>query len=213
VYLGLTDEEVPGEVPDVPEVTEAEIDFLLATVNRALRIPVCRQDVLGAFAGLRPLLDGGTGRTADLSRRHAVITSPDGLVTVIGGKLTTYRRMAQHALDTALERRGVEAGPCVTHRLALVGAAGHTRVIAPPRLVRKYGGEALVVLAEADGDPALLAPVADGVDTTGAELRFAVRHEGALDIADLLDRRTRIGLVPADRKRAVPTAQRVLSEA
>ncbi|HEX6077747.1 MAG TPA: glycerol-3-phosphate dehydrogenase/oxidase [Micromonosporaceae bacterium] len=212
VYLGLTDEEVSGEVPDVPEATEAEIDFLLATVNRALRVPVSRDDVIGSFAGLRPLLDTRGGRTADLSRRHAVITSRDGLVTVIGGKLTTYRRMAQHALDTALTRHGVTAGPCVTHRLALVGAAGHTRVVAAPRLIRKYGGEALAVRAESGGDPALLAPIAEGIDTTLAELRFAVRHEGALDVADLLDRRTRIGLVPADRKRAVPAAERVLAE-
>jgi glycerol-3-phosphate dehydrogenase len=212
VYLGLTDEEVSGEVPDVPEATEAEIDFLLATVNRALQVPVSRDDVIGSFAGLRPLLDTRGGRTADLSRRHAVITSRDGLVTVIGGKLTTYRRMAQHALDTALTRHGVTAGPCVTHRLALVGAAGHTRVVAAPRLIRKYGGEALAVRAESGGDPALLAPIAEGIDTTLAELRFAVRHEGALDVADLLDRRTRIGLVPADRKRAVPAAERVLAE-
>jgi glycerol-3-phosphate dehydrogenase len=213
VYLGLTDEEVPGDVPDVPQATDQEIDFLIATVNRVLRVPVTRSDVLGSFAGLRPLLDAGGGRTADLSRRHAVITAPDGLVTVIGGKLTTYRRMAQHALDTALARRGVAAGPCVTHRLALVGAAGHNRVVAAPRLIRKYGGEAPAVLAEADGDPARLSPVADGLDTTYAELRFAVRHEGALDVADLLDRRTRIGLVPADRRRAVPAAEQVLAGA
>ncbi|HEX2418649.1 MAG TPA: glycerol-3-phosphate dehydrogenase/oxidase [Micromonosporaceae bacterium] len=213
VYLGLTDEDAPGEVPDVPEVTDTEIDFLLAVVNRALRVPVSHHDILGSFAGLRPLLDNGDGaRTADLSRRHAVITSLDGLVTVIGGKLTTYRKMAQHALDTALERRGVAAGPCVTHRLALVGAAGHTRVAASPRLISKYGGEAPMVLAEARGDTTLLVPIADGIETTEAELRFAVRHEGALDVADLLDRRTRIGLVPTDRSRAVPTAERVLAE-
>ncbi|MGH3735914.1 MAG: glycerol-3-phosphate dehydrogenase/oxidase, partial [Micromonosporaceae bacterium] len=209
VYVGLTDEEAPGEVPDVAQPTESEIDFLIGTVNRVLAVPVSRADMIGSFAGLRPLLSAD-GRTADVSRRHAVITAPDGLVTVIGGKLTTYRRMAEDALDVVLARRRIEARQCSTRRLPLVGA-GAVASTAPARLRFKYGTEAAAVLAEAGGDPALLAPIADGIPTTGAELRYAVRHEGALNAADLLERRTRIGLVPADRDRALPAATEALA--
>ncbi|TAM90237.1 MAG: glycerol-3-phosphate dehydrogenase/oxidase [Jatrophihabitans sp.] len=203
VYVGLTDEEAPGPVPDVPQPTEAEIDFLLETVSAALAAPVRRADVRGAFAGLRPLLRAG-GSTADLSRRHAVLTRGDGLVTVVGGKLTTYRRMAQDALDAALAVSGVPAGPCRTARLPLVGA-GPVPAGVPARLARRYGAEAGVVAACGSGDP-----VAPGVETTEAELRFAVTHEGALDVGDLLDRRCRVGLVAQDRAAALPAAQSVL---
>jgi glycerol-3-phosphate dehydrogenase len=235
VYVGLTDEEAPGPVPDVPEPTDGEIGFLLETISSVLRAPLRRADVLGAFAGLRPLLGGGPGsargttgaggpgaaratrgRTADLSRRHAVITAPDGLVTITGGKLTTYRRMAQDALDAALAASGMSAAPCRTRTLPLVGAASRgalARVRAPLRLVHRYGTEAARVLAEAGGDPALLGPVAPGIAVTMAELLFAVRHEGALDEADLLDRRTRIGLAGADRARALPAARQALAAA
>ncbi|MBU7598100.1 glycerol-3-phosphate dehydrogenase/oxidase [Streptomyces sp. P38-E01] len=218
VYVGLTDEEAPGEIPDVPHATDDEIDFLLATLNTALHQPLAREDLLGTFAGLRPLLDSGSGRTADVSRKHAVITGRDGLVSVVGGKLTTYRRMAEDALDAALARaeqagRPLAAGPCRTRRLPLVGAADRptlARVAAPPRLVGRYGVEAVDVLAEAEGEPELLRPVADGVETIGAELRYAVRREGALDVSDLLDRRTRVGLGATARTRAERIARELL---
>jgi len=212
VYVGLTDEEAPGPVSDVPRATEAEIDFLLTTISAAVRVPLTRADLLGSYAGLRPLLDTGhhkgEDKTADISRRHAVITSPDGLVTIVGGKLTTYRRMAQDALDKALDQSEVEVRrPCLTHRIPLVGAAGQAQlaaVRAPSRFVDKYGIEATDVIAV---EPELLAPIAPGLSTTHAELRFAVRHEGALTEDDLLDRRTRIGLSAADRALAVPAAR------
>ncbi|TQF02485.1 glycerol-3-phosphate dehydrogenase/oxidase [Kitasatospora acidiphila] len=213
VYVGLTDEAAPGPVPDVPEPADSEIEFLLGTINTALRRPLTRADLLGSFAGLRPLLDDGTGRTADVSRKHAVLTAPDGLVTVVGGKLTTYRRMAEDALDAALARAGIQARPCRTRALPLVGAGSPAMlaaVPAPPRLVRRYGTEAPAVLAEADGDPAALTPIAPGTETTLAELRFAARHEGALDVGDLLDRRTRIGLSPTDRQQAEAAAESVV---
>lgn len=227
VYVGLTDEEVTGEIPDVPTASDDEIDFLLRTISSALRAPLARDDVLGTFSGLRPLLDGagsGGSRTADLSRGHMVFTGRDGLVTVTGGKLTTYRRMAQDAVDAALAaararagaRPGLHAGPVRTRTLPLVGAASRTAlaaVQAPPAMVGRYGTEAADVLAEAGGDPALLEPIAPGIDTTMADLLFAVRHEGALDVDDLLDRRTRIGLCAADRARAVPAAEEALARA
>lgn len=213
VYVGLTDEEAPGPVPDVPRPSEREIDFLLDVLNGALQAPISRADLLGTFSGLRPLLDSGNGHTADVSRRHAVITGSDGLVTVVGGKLTTYRRMSKDALDTALAVARMPAGRCRTRRLPLVGAGNRAElaeVRAPDRLVRRYGTEATDVLDEARGDHTLLEPVAEGLSTTRAELQFAARHEGALDESDLLDRRTRIGLVEFDRDRALPAAREML---
>ena len=218
VYVGLTDEPVDGPVPDVPEPTEPEIGFLLDVVSAAFARPLHRDDVVGAFAGLRPLLDAGDGSTADLSRRHAVLTSPNGVVTVVGGKLTTYRRMAQDAVDAAVAHAGLVAGPCRTHRLPLLGAASRAELAAleqPERLVRRYGADAGLVVASAAAAtglaPAeLLAPVAAGVPVTLAELVFGVTHEGAADVDDLLDRRTRVGLVPTDRELALPAAELAL---
>jgi glycerol-3-phosphate dehydrogenase len=218
VYVGLTDEPVEGAVPDVPEPTEGEIGFLLDVISAVLDVPLHRDDVAGAFAGLRPLLDAG-GRTADLSRQHAVLTSPAGVVTVVGGKLTTYRRMAQDAVDAAVAGAGLAAGPSPTATLPLVGAAPRAVLAgleAPERLVRRHGTEAAAVLAQAEaatGLPAavLLEPVAEGVPTTRAELVWAVTHEGALDLDDLLDRRTRVGLVAQDRAGAEGAAREALA--
>jgi glycerol-3-phosphate dehydrogenase len=109
-YIGLTDEPVSGVVPDVPVPPEEDIDFLLSVLAGALEHPLTRADVVGAYAGLRPLLDSA-GATADLSRRHAVLVSDTGVVTIVGGKLTTYRRMAQDAVDRALAVSGLTAAP------------------------------------------------------------------------------------------------------
>ncbi|MEW2294246.1 glycerol-3-phosphate dehydrogenase/oxidase [Streptomyces sp. NPDC006743] len=223
VYVGLTDEPVDGGIPDVPEVPETDIGFLLDVLGSALETPVRREDVVGAFAGLRPLLDTGSGgpsgaasRTADISRRHAVLTSPEGVVTVVGGKLTTYRRMAEDAVDAAVRTRGLAAGPSPTAALPLVGAASPRALAAlpaPRRLVRRYGTEAPAVHALGAADPELREPVLEGHPVTRAELVWAVRHEGALDESDLLDRRTRIGLVPADRAAALPAARNAMGQA
>ena len=223
IYVGLTDVPADGPVPDVPEPTEQEIGFLLDVVAAAFTRPLHRSDVVGAFAGLRPLLDvhardGQSEETADISRKHAVLTSSTGVVTVVGGKLTTYRRMAEDAVDAAVAGAGIEAGPCRTHSLPLLGAASRD-VLAGleqhERLVRRFGTEAELVLSSAAAatgmsEDELLAPVADGIPVTLAELVFGVTHEGAHDVADLLDRRTRVGLVPADRDLAVPAAERAL---
>ncbi|MGW2559539.1 glycerol-3-phosphate dehydrogenase/oxidase [Streptomyces sp. NPDC001514] len=220
VYVGLTDEPVDGDVPDVPEVPESDIGFLLDVLGSALDITIGRDDVIGAFAGLRPLLDtsgtGDPGRTADISRKHAVLTSPDGVVTVVGGKLTTYRRMAQDAVDAAVTARALAAGACRTATLPLVGAADPATLAtldAPRRLIARYGTEAPAVHALAQGAPALSRPIVPGHPVTGAELLWSVRHEGALDESDLLDRRTRIGLVPHDRRTAEAAAREALADA
>jgi glycerol-3-phosphate dehydrogenase len=214
VYAGITDEPVDGPVEDVPQPSAAEVGFLLDVLATALDVTLTDADVAGSFAGLRPLLAGRAGSTADLSRRHAVLTSASGVTTVVGGKLTTYRRMAADAVDAAVTHAGLPAGPCRTGRVPLVGAASPgrlARLAAPARLIARYGAEAPAVHALGGADPRLREPVAPGVEVTGAELAFAVRHEGALTEDDLLDRRTRVGLVPADRVRAVPAARAALA--
>ncbi|MFF5211508.1 glycerol-3-phosphate dehydrogenase/oxidase [Streptosporangium sp. NPDC000396] len=207
IYVGLTDEPVEGPVPDVPQAPEEDVTFLLGVLNSVLDVTVRREEVAGTYAGLRPLL-GGEGRTADLSRKHALLASPDKVVTIVGGKLTTYRRMAQDAVDLAVRLRGLDAGGSRTARLPLVGfTRGNAE--APGRLVRRYGSEAPAVRALTAEDPSLAEPLPTGV--TGAELVWAVRHEGALDVGDLLDRRTRIGLVPEDRAAALTMARTALT--
>lgn len=214
IYVGLTDEAVEGEIPDVPEPSEAEIGFLLDVVGAAFDRPLHRSDVIGAYAGLRPLLHH-EGLTSDLSREHAVLTSETGVITVVGGKLTTYRQMAEDAVDAT----GLADGLCRTRALPLLGAAPRAelaRLEEPARLVRRFGTEAHLVLENARlvtglTDPELLAPIAaPSVLTNLAELIFGITHEGAVDVDDLLERRTRVGLVPADRLLALPTAQRAL---
>ncbi|MCD2441228.1 glycerol-3-phosphate dehydrogenase/oxidase [Agromyces sp. SYSU K20354] len=220
VVVGLTDEDAPGPVPDVPEPQDAEIDFLLRTVSSALERPLGRGDVLGAFAGLRPLIDtGGDGATADISRRHHVAVSGSGVVNVLGGKLTTYRAMARDAVDLACRHAGLVDPGCRTAELALVGAPASAVPVAslgvpggeqpraraphesPAWLTARFGAEASAVLERAHCDrPA--DRIAPGLDITRAEIEFAVLAEGALDVDDVLDRRTRIGLVAADRERA-----------
>ncbi|RSM69959.1 glycerol-3-phosphate dehydrogenase [Amycolatopsis sp. WAC 01375] len=204
VFVGVTDEPIDGAVPRVPSVPESDVDFLLEVASTAFTRPLTRADVAGSFAGLRPLVEGG-GRSADLSRKHAVVTGADGVLTVVGGKLTTYRKMAEDAVDTALKRSGLLAGPSTTSRLPLLGATPRDRlsiVDAPARLVAKYGTEAPRVAALGEVDPELGLPLFDGTEISAAEVVWAVRHEGALDVEDVLERRTRLGLVAPDAEAA-----------
>ncbi|MDH6246063.1 glycerol-3-phosphate dehydrogenase/oxidase [Mycobacterium sp. OTB74] len=211
VYLGLTDEDAPGPIPDVPQPTSSEIKFLLDTVNTALAISLTAADVKGAYAGLRPLIDTGEGRTADVSREHAVVESSEGVLSVIGGKLTEYRYMAEDVLNRAVAARALRAGECSTRNLPLVGAPDNPvsdtrRADLPASLVARYGAEASNVFSAATCDRPT-EPVADGIDVTRAEFEYAVTHEGALTADDILDRRTRIGLVTADRERVAAVAE------
>jgi glycerol-3-phosphate dehydrogenase len=216
VYLGLTDEDAPGPIPDVPEPTQAEVAFLLDTVNTGLGVALHPGDVIGAYAGLRPLIDTGEGRTADVSREHAVVESANGVLSVVGGKLTEYRYMAEDVLDRAVRVRGLAAGPCRTRNLPLVGApanpvsAPRSPADLPSSLVARYGAEAPNVVARATcARPN--ASVADGIDVTRAEFEYATTHEGALTVDDILDRRTRIGLVADDRAKVADAAAEFLA--
>jgi glycerol-3-phosphate dehydrogenase len=199
VYLGLTDEPFDGDIPDEPVAPESDVDFLLEVASSVLARPLTKGDVLGSYAGLRPLLEA-PGRSADLSRKHAVLTSPEGVLTIVGGKLTTYRRMAQDAVDAAVAHGKLTAGPSTTRRLPLVGAAPRTvlsTVDAPARLVAKYGTEAAEVAALDS------TPVAESLPITAGEVEWAVRKEGAMDADDVLHRRTRLGLVRANLEAAL----------
>ena len=218
--VGLTDDPFPGPPVDAPRVEPEEEHFLLETISTALAADLTPDDVVGRFAGLRPLVDGDEGATADLSRRHAVIEDPDtGLVTITGGKLTTYRRMAEDAVDVVAARPGVRATRCRTKTLPLVGApggpvaAGAPAADLPPRLLRRFGTEAPGVAALAAGRPELLRPAVDGHPGLAVELLFGARAELALTPEDLVDRRVRIGLVDALRPAALVAAAPLLSDA
>ncbi|MFI7698828.1 glycerol-3-phosphate dehydrogenase/oxidase [Nonomuraea sp. NPDC049480] len=203
VYVGLTDEPLEGPVPDVPEAPEEDVRTLLEVLNRALETQVTREAVAGAYAGLRPLL-AASGRTADLSRRHVVL-SGGGIVTVIGGKLTTYRRMAEDAVDRAVSIGNLPAGRCLTRKIPLAGAGPQPSGVPAP-LAERYGSEAPAVHELVKAYPEEV-----GLGITEGELMWSVEHEGALDEADLLDRRTRIGLIREDRDRALPATRDVLA--
>ncbi len=216
VYLGLTDEAAPGPIPDVPEPSDGEIAFLLDTVNTALGTSLGTADVIGAYAGLRPLIDTGEGRTADVSREHAVFEATSGVISVIGGKLTEYRYMAEDVVDYAIGRRHLRAADCRTRNLPLIGAPGNRGPVCrpavglPASLVQRYGAEASNVIATATCERPT-EPVAEGIDVTRAEFEYAVTHECALNAEDILDRRTRIGLVARDRERVVAVAEEFLA--
>ncbi|MFC9250840.1 glycerol-3-phosphate dehydrogenase/oxidase [Amycolatopsis thailandensis] len=215
VFVGVTDEPTDGPVPRVPTVPESDVDFLLEVASKAFTRPLTRADVAGSFAGLRPLVEGGGGRSADLSRKHAVVTGSDGVLTVVGGKLTTYRKMAEDAVDAALKRSGLRAGPSTTSRLPLLGATPRHRlssVDAPARLVAKYGTEAPRVAALGEVDPELGLPLSAGTEISAAEVVWAVRHEGALDVEDVLERRTRLGLVTSDAEAARARVQELVDK-
>jgi len=211
LLVGLTDTPVDGPIEDEPAVPAADEAYLLDAVSRVLETPLSSGDVVGRFAGLRPLLRSGADSTADISRRHTVLEDPStGAITVVGGKLTTYRRMAQDAVDLLVRRsQDLTAGPCITAQTPLVGAgpvspAQNHNV--PAVLVRHFGSEAAEIAALAADRPELLQPVIDGSEVLGVEFEAAVEREGALQGDDILDRRTRLGLVPARRAAAQASA-------
>jgi glycerol-3-phosphate dehydrogenase len=193
---------------DHPAASSADIDYILDQVNRVLVRPVGAEDILGVYAGLRPLLAGESDETSRLSREHAVVTPVPGLVLVAGGKYTTYRVMAEDAVDAAVAGLpGVP--PSRTARLPLVGAhrwedvrdaAGTLAASsglsedAVERLLHRHGDRIADILDLVRRDPQLGRPLAGAPDYLAAEVVHAVTAEGALHLDDVLTRRTRISI-------------------
>ncbi|HWC35321.1 MAG TPA: glycerol-3-phosphate dehydrogenase/oxidase [Mycobacteriales bacterium] len=202
VLVGLTDDPV-DTIDDEPGVTSEDEKFLLETLSTGLAVPITSGDVIGRYAGLRPLLgNADDDSSADISRRHALLER-DGVLVILGGKLTTYRRMAQDAVDRAVKLLGVDAD-CRTRSLPLVGATTRPDVGAP-RLRRRFGAEADEVGA---GGPA--EPIAAGVPVLRSEVTWALSAEGAVTVDDVLDRRLRLDLVPSWRAAALPYVQEIV---
>ncbi|GGM49855.1 FAD-dependent oxidoreductase [Longimycelium tulufanense] len=202
-----------------PAATATDIDYLLGQANRLLRRPLTRDDIIGVYAGLRPLLAGKSSTTAKLSRDHSVTHPVPGLVTVAGGKYTTYRVMAADAVDEAARELG-EVPPSITDRVPLAGAEGYpalrrrVRELADElgtteetveRLLGRYG-DLLPELRELIAtDPALAEPLPGGPGYLRAEIVYAATHEDARHLDDILTRRTHISIEERDRGRAAAT--------
>jgi glycerol-3-phosphate dehydrogenase len=195
-YVGTTDTDYRGAVDD-PQCTQADIDYCLRALNKALAggtsRTITRDDVVGTWAGLRPLVvasDGQDvkGRTADLSRRHKVITSDSGMVTITGGKLTTYRKMAEHTVDAVLESLKMSAKRCATKRLTLHGATSRNR---HDHLVSRFGTQAPAIRELIKADASLGAPLIAGLPYLRAEAVYCARNEFAVTLEDVLSRRVR----------------------
>jgi glycerol-3-phosphate dehydrogenase len=197
-----------------PAASSTDIDYLLDQVNSVLASPITREDVVGVYAGLRPLLSGESEETSQLSREHAVARSVPGLVTVAGGKYTTYRVMARDAVDACAEDLAVPVPPSVTEHVPLLGADGFAALVNRHAaiadrlgvpgwrlrgLLDRYGSLVEDVLSPARDEPDLLEPVTGAEEYLRAELRYAATHEGALHLDDVLTRRTRISIETTHR--------------
>jgi glycerol-3-phosphate dehydrogenase len=199
---------------DHPAASRADIDYLLETLNRALSEPLGHDDIVGVYAGLRPLLYGEDDSTSQLSREHAVSTADSGLISVAGGKYTTYRVMAKDAIDLAASRLEASARASATDQIPLLGAEGFPACEAAcrqrarelgvsehhvERLLNRYGSLTLE-LFDRVSDQRDLGRELDGAEGyLRVELLYAATHEGALHLDDLLTRRTRISIETADR--------------
>lgn len=212
VYLGTTDTDYDGPLDD-PQCTADDVRYLLDAFNTFSSEPLTEADVLGTWAGLRPLVrSAGSERTADLSRRHKVEVSPTGVVTIMGGKLTTYRKMAEDTVDEVVRLLGRGARRSPTAKLRLRGAEGAARVAATStgdaavvaHLVGRYGNEARAVLAMVEANASLGDPLVKGLPYLRAEAVYAARYEMARTVTDVLARRTRALLL--DREAAAAAA-------
>ena len=198
-YIGTTDTDYDGPIDD-PQCTPEDVAYLLGAMNASLAEPLTEADVTGTWAGLRPLVKSDTvsERTADLSRHHKVTRSDSGALSVTGGKLTTYRRMAEDTVDEITKAR------CRTKKLKLHGADGYDELVADvdgaarrlgisaelvTHLANRYGSDTRILAAMIVAEPALAEPVVAGLPYTGAEAVFAVRYELARTLDDVLTRR------------------------
>jgi glycerol-3-phosphate dehydrogenase len=232
-YVGTTDTDYDGPL-DEPQCTSEDVDYVLRALNFSVSTGIDRSDVLGTWAGLRPLVkavDGG--RTADLSRRHRVVHDDGGVVTVTGGKLTTYREMAadtidhllDHVLDDPATRERV-ARRSRTRSMALRGAEGYEEIVEDAasvtrsldaetveHLAGRYGGEAHTVVAMVEQRPDLGEPLVPGLPYLRAEALHAVRYEMATTLDDVLSRRTRARILLRDASaEAAPAVAELVAE-
>jgi glycerol-3-phosphate dehydrogenase len=197
-----------------PAASQADIDYLLGHANTMLEDPLTRRDVVGVYAGLRPLLSGESDSTSKLSREHAVASPVRGLIMVAGGKYTTYRIMAADAVNAAVHDLDRAVPASITERVPLLGAEGYhglwnrRALIAEEtglpeatieHLLGRYGSLLPEVLAATESDPTLGRPLAGAPEYLGAEAVYAASHEGALHLDDILARRTRISIETWDR--------------
>ena len=224
--LGTAETPVDGPLPDIGGTSEEDrstVDHMLDSANRALNNPLQRRDVRRVSTELRALVDSGSKvdakallrptRTPPPARGHALRTAGN-VVTVAGGTLGTYRRVAADAVDAAVRAKDLAAGPSRTAAVPLVGAVERARAAeldVDPRLVARYGTEAVRVSALAELDADLAEEVAPSL--SAAEVVWAVRHEGALNADDVLDRRSRSGLDPERREAARPAVAELVARA
>lgn len=229
-YIGTTDTDYTGPLDD-PQCTPEDIAYLLKAVNAACSTKVTESDILGAWAGLRPLVkSASSGRTADLSRRHRIDESGSGLVSITGGKLTTYREMAADTVDVVVKELRAHANDpvhsdrlsrmtrSITKKLPLRGAAGYAsldgaRKVYPnvpsavvDHLKDRYGGESRVLMSMIEADPTMGEPLVAGLPYVRAEALFAVRNEMASTVDDVLSRRTRARIFGRDDSAAAAAA-------
>jgi glycerol-3-phosphate dehydrogenase len=197
-----------------PAASSRDIDYLLEHVNSVLNSPLTREDVEGVYAGLRPLLSGESESTSKLSREHVVGHPVPGLVVVAGGKYTTYRVMGADAIDEAARTMDARVPPSCTAEVPLTGADGYrvlwnqrralavasgVHVARVEHLLNRYGSCVHEVLDSIRSDPSLAVPLPGADDYLAAEARYAVTHEGARHLDDVLTRRTRISIESWDR--------------
>jgi glycerol-3-phosphate dehydrogenase len=202
--VGTTDTPI-DEVSLEPEALAAEIDFVLRTAGRYLDRPPTKEDILSVFAGIRPLVRGKPGKkTAALPRDHKVHVDPSNLLTIVGGKWTTYRKMAEDCVNHALRLTRMQRRPCVTHTLNIHGWHHHAAQFGP---LAMYGTDAAGIQKLMSQDDDLRAPLHADLPYTAAEVVWAARHEMARTVDDVLARRTRALFLNA--RAAVAAAPRV----
>jgi glycerol-3-phosphate dehydrogenase len=214
--VGTTDNDFEGDI-DRPRPGEEEVAYLLDAVNEFFGASLGERDLVGAYAGVRPLIaTGDPKKSVDISRKAELYETSSGMLTITGGKLTTWRRMAKQTVDRLVEREGREA-PCHTAEIPLGRAAQPDELQAPDgvgeeaiaQLAFRYGHAARNVLALVREDPKLAAPIVPGRPDLLAEAVVAVRHEQARSVADVILRRTRLGLLAAPQLRDADSVRAV----
>ncbi len=214
--VGTTDNDFDGDIAH-PRPGEADVEYLLDAVNEFFGVSLTDSDLVGAYAGVRPLISSGDPRkSVDISRKAELYETSSGMLTITGGKLTTWRRMAKQTVDRLVEREGREA-PCHTAEIPLgmtarpedLEAPGELGEEAVRQLAFRYGHAAKRVLDIAREDPALARPIVAGRPDLLAEVVLAARHEQARSVADVLLRRTRLGILAAPALRGAAAVRPV----